>query len=183
MITKDLRNKFKAWLDTCLTIDEFGKRYNKMIGEMTPECVERFNNFEEMDTTVNTEKGPVHHWSMIHGQDDYEPEMSLYVITNARKYYLRLVNRELGDMGARLTPPNPTRPDFDGVAVLEIEDIKTKKKSLNEVIIMRTRDAHKLIYRELVGDGHVYQQRNTQATALTDEQVDTLLGKQDVIKI
>ena len=182
-MTKDLKNKFKLWLDTCLTFEDFRKRYEKMVSTMTPECAEKFNNLEEMDTTVNTEKGPVHHWLMIHGQDDYEPEISLFVITNARKYYFRLTNRELGDMGARLTSPNPTRLDFDGVSVLEIEDLATKKKSLNEVIIMRTRDAHKLIYRELVGEGRQYQQRNTQNKTLSDEQVDALLGEQAFKKI
>ena len=179
--TKD--NKFKLWLEACLEFDNFSKRYVKMMSETPTHCVEKFIDYEETNEQCNIDGKVTYSEVIIYDEDGCEPELMLVTQNGDIRYRLRLIDIELGDMEARITPPNPNGLDFDGVAVLETIKLSTNQRIISEVIAMRTREEYKLVFRELVGANNNYKQRNIQTKTLTDEQVCALLGKVDTKRL
>ena len=173
MITKETKNRFKLWLNQCLSFEDFKKKYDKMIGVMNPKYLKPLDNWEQ------DERGLIvgSNWQITYAGDSVEPEVILNLQTGGLRYKLKLINRKLGEMGTRLTPPDPTRLDFDSVAVLEIENLKTHQQLINEVIVMRSKENNKLIFRELVGTGYQYKQRNVQVKELATEHATALLER------
>jgi len=177
MITTEDKNKFKVWLNACLEFEDFRKRYVKMMSETPLNCVKNFIDFEETNEHCNLDGKATYSEVNIYDEDGCEPELMLITQNDDIRYRLRIVNIELGDMEARITPPDPSGLDFDGVAVLEAIKLSTNERHISEVIAMRTRQECKLVFRELVGKEQKFNQRNVQTQTLTDEQVSALLGK------
>ena len=173
MITKETKNRFKLWLNACLSFEDFKKRYDMMIGDMNPEYLKSLDDWEQDERSIIVGSN----WQITYAGDSVEPVAILNLKKSGLSYTLKLINRQLGEMGTRLTPPDPTRLDFDSVAVLEIENLNTHQKVLDEVIVMRSREKNKLVFRELVGTEYQYKQRNVQVKELTSQHATALLER------
>ena len=175
-MTEELKQRFDLWLNACLTIDGFKKKYNKMLSEMRPVNVEKLKNFEEINESKTKNGQYYYNHLRFVDYDGYDEKLIMTLKRSNISYILRLINRDLSDVPVRVVPPASDRIDHDWVAVLEVENEQTKQHAFNEVFVMQTRQDYRLVFRELIYNGCNYEPRGTQVQVLTDEQVNALLG-------
>lgn len=179
-MSEELKERFDLWLSCCLTIDKFKKQYNKMLSEMRPVNVERLKNFEEINES-KTKNGKYYHNNlMIRDYNRCNEELLMTLQRSDNEYILRLVNRDLNDLPVVIFNLNQQGIDRDYVATLEINNEKTQQNHTFEVVASMRDNKPCLIYREWTWVEHRWTVVDTQTKPLTQQQVNKLLGEDDI---
>ena len=179
-MTEKLKQRFELWLNCCLTLDKFKKQYNKMLSEMRPINVEKLKNFEEINES-KTKNGKYYHNNlMIRDYNRNNEELLMTLQRSDNEFILRLVNRDINDLPVVMFNLNQQGVDRDYVATLEINNEKTNQYHTYEVVASMRDNKPCLVYREWTWVEHRWSAVDTQTKPLTEQQVNALLGKNDV---
>lgn len=176
----ELKQRFDLWLSCCLTIDKFKKQYNKMLSEMRPINVEKLKNFEEINES-KTKNGKYYHNNlMIRDYNHNNEELIMTLQRSDNEFILRLVNRDINDLPVVMFNLNQQGVDRDYVATLEINNEKTNQYHTYEVVASMRDNKPCLVYREWTWVDCRWSAVDTQTKHLTEQQVNKLLGKNDI---
>ncbi|MBQ3502567.1 MAG: hypothetical protein IJA72_02780 [Clostridia bacterium] len=176
---EELKQRFELWLNGCKSLNLFYKQYVSIIREMRHEEISKFKNFEEFEAK-HSRGGRTGYKKYINFQIDdfsrYDPSIKLIVLKNDIRYELQIIDRDLNDITERVYGLKQNQIDGDYVALITVDDGSLKNHHMYEVDIVNNGKKYGLVCREWAN----LQIVNTQTKPLTEQQVNVLLGKNDV---
>lgn len=176
---EELKQRFDRWYYSCRSFKMFENQLSAMIHEMRPEEITKFKQYEEFEAK-HSRGGRSGYKKYISFQVDdfsrYDTSIKLIVLKNDTRYELQIIDRDLNDITERVYGLKQNQIDGDYVALITVDDGSLKNHHMYEVDIVNNGKKYGLVCREW----NNLQIVNTQIKPLTEEQVNALLGKNDL---
>jgi len=178
-MTEELKQRFELWLNSCKSLKVFYKQYMSIIHEMRHEEISKFKKFEEFEEKRSRDGRSGYKKYINFYVDDfsrYEPSIKLIVLKNDTRYELSIIDRDLNDINERVYGLKQNQIDGDYVALIIVDDGSLKNHRMYEVDIVNNCKNYELVCREWANLKIV----DTQTKPLTEQQVNALLGKNEI---